>query len=126
LSKVDSKLRTPTPTGPSSLEANPWVSQTPRNPNEAISQSEHVQKRISNHQGSSPTSMFSAIKQLAKGMELIAHQNALLQDEVRTLQQANQALAKRRRAKRTRVQAGGAITIEDAQVLLAAKDSSSK
>jgi uncharacterized protein YlxW (UPF0749 family) len=70
--------------------------------------------------------MFSAIKQLAKGMELIAHQNALLQDEVRTLQQANQALAKRRRAKRTRVQAGGAITIEDAQVLLAAKDSSSK
>ena len=46
----------------------------------------------------------------------------LLQDEVRTLRQANQALAKRRRAKRTRIQAGGALTVEDAQALIAQKE----
>lgn len=122
LSKLDVKLRTPTPTGSPLPQADPWVSQTPHNPNEAVSQSEHVQKRISNHQGSSPTSMFSAVKQLAKGTELIAHEMTLLRDEVRTLRQANEALAKRRRAKRTRIQARGALTIEDAQALIAQKD----
>ena len=42
LFKLDVKLRTPTPTG--SLEANvdSWVSQTPYNPTEAISQSKLV------------------------------------------------------------------------------------
>jgi hypothetical protein len=67
LSKLDIKLRTPTPTGPPLLDADPWVSQTPHNSKEALSQSEHVRRRITRHQGSSPTSIFSAVKQLAKG-----------------------------------------------------------
>ena len=48
----------------------------------------------------------------------------LLREEVRTLRKANEALAKRRRAKRTRVQAGGALTIEDALSLIKQKDTS--
>jgi len=122
LSKLDIRLRTPTPTSPPLPAADPWVSQTPHSPKEAISQSEHVQTRLANHQGSSPTSMFLAVKQLAKGTELIAHEMTLLRDEVRTLRQANIALAKRRRAKRTRVQAGGALTVKDAQDLITQKD----
>ena len=39
-----------------------------------------------------------------------------------TLREANQALAKRRRAKRTRVQLGGALTIEESQALQDEKD----
>ena len=124
LLKLDIKLRTPTPTGTPSPKADPWVSQTPHNPIEAVSQSEHVRGRIARHQGSSPTAMFSAVKQLAKGTELIAHEMTLLREEVRTLQQANEALSKRRRAKRTRIQAGGALTVADAQDLLAQKDAS--
>ncbi len=65
--------------------------------------------------------MFSAIKQLAKGTELIAQRMVLMEDELQTLRKANEALAKRRRAKRTRLQAGGALTIKDTQALLAAK-----
>ena len=65
--------------------------------------------------------MFSAIEQLAKGTQLIAHRITLIEDKLRTLRKANEALAKRRRAKRTRLQAGGALTVEDAQVLVAAK-----
>lgn len=121
LSKLDVKLRTPTPTGPSLPEANPWVSQTPHSAAEAVSQSEFVRNRISVHQGSSPSSMFLAVKQLAKGTEQIAHRMTLIEDELRTLRKANEALAKRRRAKRTRLQAGGALTAEDAQALVAAK-----
>ena len=122
ISKLDIKLRTPTPTGPPLPEADPWVSQTPQDANEAVLQSEYVRTRISNHQGSSPTTIFAAIKQLAKGTEQLTYQMVLLQDEVRTLRQANQALAKRRRAKRTRIQAGGALTVEDAQALIAQKE----
>jgi len=41
---------------------------------------------------------------------------------VRTLRAANKALSKRRRAKKTRVCQGGALTIEDAQDVLAQKE----
>ncbi len=43
----------------------------------------------------------------------------LLLAEVRTLRAANKALSKRRRAKKTRIRQGGALTIEDAQDVLA-------
>jgi hypothetical protein len=84
LSKLDIKLRTPTPTGPPLPEASPWISQTPHNPAEAISQSEHVQTRIANYQESSLTNMLSVVRQLAKGTELIAHRVTLLEDELWT------------------------------------------
>lgn len=122
ISKLDVKLRTPTPTGTPPPDTDPWVSQTPHNSKEALSQAEHVRNQIDRHQESSPTAMFSAVRQLAKGTEMIAHEMTLLQDEVRTLRQANEALAKRRRAKKTRVQAGGALSVEDALKLIAQKD----
>ncbi len=126
LSKLDVKLRTPTPTGPPLPEADLWVSQTPYGPAEAVLQSEFVRNRISTHQGSSPTSMFSAVKQLAKGTEIMAYEMTLIHAELRTLRKANEALAKRRRTKRTRLQAGGVLTAEDAQTLIAAKGAGSQ
>lgn len=124
LSRLDVKIRTPILTGPPSGDANPWVPQTPHTATEVVSQSQFVRDRIINHQGSSPTTTFEAVKQLAKGTEAIAHEMTLLRAELHTLQDANKALAKRRRTKRTRLQEGGTLTVEDAQVLIAAKDSS--
>ena len=49
LLKLDVKLRTPTPTGPPSANADPWVSQTPRNPTDALSQTTLVKNRIASH-----------------------------------------------------------------------------
>jgi hypothetical protein len=122
LSKLDIRVRTPTPTGSPLPQAEPWEPQTPYNPKDAISQLEHVRIRMSRHQGSSPTGVFSAVKQLAKGTEVIAHQMTLLHEEVRTLRKANEALTKRRRAKKTRVRAGGALSVEDALVLIEQRD----
>ena len=62
LSKLDVQLRTPTPPGPS---ANPWVSQTPQNPQEANLQAELIMARVSKNQNSSPT--LAAINQFTKG-----------------------------------------------------------
>jgi hypothetical protein len=52
----------------------------------------------------------------------MAHEMTLLSAEVRTLRAANEALSKRRRAKKARVHQGGALTVEDAQDIIAQKD----
>jgi hypothetical protein len=54
-------------------------------------------------------------------MQVFSHQVTLLQAEVRTLQEANEALSKRRRAKRTRLQDGGAISGSQAREIMAEK-----
>jgi hypothetical protein len=122
ISKLDVKLRTPTPSRPSSANSLPWVSQTPCNPSEALSQSTLVRNRIACHQGSSPTPLFETVAALVKGTERMAHEMTLLSAEVRSLRAANEALSKRRRAKKSRVRQGGALTVEDAQDILAQKD----
>jgi hypothetical protein len=61
ISKLDVQLRTPTPPGPPSASTSPWASRTPQNPTEATAQSTLIKTRISNHQGSSPTSMIYAV-----------------------------------------------------------------
>ena len=103
LSKLDVKLRTPTPPRASSSNIDQWVSQTPSNPTEALSQTTLVRNRIACYQGSSLTPLFETIKSLAKGIERIAYEMTLLSAEVRILRVANEALSKRRRAKKTRI-----------------------
>ena len=59
--------------------------------------------------------MLAAVDQLTKGTMAVMHQVALLRSENATLRKANEALSKRRRAKRTRVQLGGSLAVQDAQ-----------
>jgi hypothetical protein len=114
LSKLDVKLRTLATSRPSTATTPPWVSQTPSNPTEALSQTTLVRNRIARHQGSSPTPLFETVAALAKGTERMAHEMTLLSAEVRTLRAANEALSKRRRAKKARVRQGGALIVKDA------------
>jgi hypothetical protein len=119
ISKLDVKLRTPTPIGPPSVDVDPWVSQTPHNPTEALSQTTLVRDRIARHQGSSPTPLFQTVASLAKGTERLAHELTLVNAELRTLRAANEALSKRRRAKKNRIRQGGALTVEDTHDIMA-------
>jgi len=66
ISKLDVKLQTPIPTSPPSIDASPWVSQTPCNSTDALQQSTLVKNCIAGHQGSSPMQLFSTINVLAK------------------------------------------------------------
>ncbi|EAQ88448.1 hypothetical protein CHGG_05067 [Chaetomium globosum CBS 148.51] len=122
LSKLDVKLHAPTP--PDSLPgtAQPWVSMTPYNTQETRSQSDFIKTRISSYQNSSPASVLVAVDQLTKGATAVMHQVALLQSEVSSLRKANEVLSKRRKAKRTRIQLGGALTVQDAQDPLDQRD----
>ena len=49
LSKLDIKLRTPTPLNSRAGSLEPWVFQTPHNPREANAQSTLIKTRISNY-----------------------------------------------------------------------------
>jgi hypothetical protein len=118
ISKLDIKLRTPTPPAPPSTTMDSWVSKTPQTAVEASSQSKFIKTRIANHQNSSPTSIYQAVDQIMKGAQSMIHSVALLKDRVETLEKANHALSKRRRAKRTRIHQGGSLTVQDAQDVL--------
>ena len=50
-----------------------------------------------------PTSIFEALDQIAKGIVKVIHRVALMEARVRELQDINAALSKRRRAKRSRI-----------------------
>lgn len=122
ISRLDIRLRTPTPSLSPLGTPLPWVSKTPQNPIEATSQSEFIKSRIARHQDSSPTSIYAAIDQFAKGAQGIMHSVALLKDRVALLEEANHTLSKHRRARKTRVRQGGSLTVQDGQDLLDQKD----
>ena len=117
LSRLDVRLRTPTPVEEALELPNAWVPKTPNNPTEATSQTNYIKRRISRHQGSSLTSILDAMDQFAKGTCGIMHKMALLKAENQQLREANALLSKRRRAKKTRLRQGGSITISEGQAL---------
>ena len=86
ISTLDLKLKTLIPLSSPPGTAQPWVSQTPNNPTEAILQSTFIKNQIAYYQNSSPTSIYIAIDQFTKGISQIMHQLALLKVENQNLQ----------------------------------------
>ena len=60
--------------------------------------------------------------QIATGSNTMAYRLTLVEDRLKSLKKANQALLKRQRAKRTRIQEGGTCTGDIAEVLIAEKE----
>jgi hypothetical protein len=118
LSKLDIRLRTPTPPRPSSPTDRSWVSKTPQTAYDATSQSNFIKQRVARHQNSSPTAIYEAMDQMVKGTTTIMHQMVLLKDRVRDLEEANRTLSKRRREKKTRIRQGGSLTVRDAEEII--------
>ena len=58
---------------------------------------------------------------MAKGAQVLHHKITLLAEEARIFRDTNVALAKRRRASKTRVQYRGALSLEDSKALIASK-----
>jgi hypothetical protein len=108
-------IRTPTPPQEVIEPSTPWTSRTPKTILETQSYSEYLQGRIRNHKSSSPESIIEAVKYFEKGQSILLHKIALQEAEIRELRQANDTLSRRRRAKRTRLQRRGNITIGNAQ-----------
>jgi hypothetical protein len=120
--QLNIRLRTPTPTRAPSAPSDSWVSKTPQNANEASSQAIYIKGRITRHQDGSPTPILRAIDQIAKGTMKVMHEVVLVKARVRELEEANIALSKRRRAKKSRIRVGGPLSVQDANDILAERD----
>jgi DDE superfamily endonuclease len=115
VSRLDIRLRTPTPQTSRPGTAQSWVSKTPNNAREASSQSAFIKGRIACHQNSSPTAIHDAVDQFTKGSMAVMHKMTLMQAEIKQLRKANEMLSKRRRAKRSRLQNGGSLSVQEAE-----------
>jgi hypothetical protein len=114
ISKLDVQLRTPTPPQEAVEPSTLWVSKTPKTAIEAQSQSEYLEKRIRRHKSSSPESIIEALRSSTKATKAAIHRLALVEARLKDLEQQNKILSRRRRAKRTKLQKGGAITVQEA------------
>lgn len=122
LSKLNIKIRTPSPQLPLQPGSSHWTSQTPQTTEEIKSQFEYIKDRISRHQGSSPTSIYEDIHKLAKRAQRLTYDAVLLEDRMQKLEGGMKLLSKRRRAKRTRLRLGGPLSGRDATDLLDQND----
>jgi len=118
ISKLDVQLRTPTPPEEAAEPLTPWASKTPTTAIEAQSQSEYLERRIRRHKSSSPESIIEALKSSTKATKAALHQLALVDARLKNLEEANRILSRRRRAKKTRLQKGGTMTIEEASQVI--------
>ena len=119
LSKLEIKPRTPTPPAPGTTQWNP---KTPSNATEVEAQSTLIRDRIQRHQGSSPSPILEMVEQLRKGTEMILHSQTLLAARVLQLEASNRAASERKSRKRKRIQAGGDLSKEQAEDLIAHLD----
>ena len=125
LGELESHLvPTPTVSPLSAASSLSLPTKTPRNINEATRQSRYLQRKIKNHQSSSPTKLVEALDLLTKGTLQMAHENTLLKKEVALLRETNHILSKRRKTKNKRLQEGGTLTVQEGQDLLAEKEGS--
>ena len=81
-----------------------------------------MKNKIAYHQGSSPTPILNASTQTAKGLEVIAHNLSLANAQIDTLEEALEALSKRKRVKRTHISKGGPIEVENAIGILTQRE----
>jgi len=123
LDRLDVRLKTP-PAPP--VEPIPWQSQTPSNTHEIGEQSTLVLKKFSSAIQSSPTPAEEALQSFTKGAQKITHQFELMKARIKELEEANTAHTKRKSRKRTRVQAGGTLSVAEGLQLAAAKERPAK
>ncbi|KAJ0126973.1 Uncharacterized protein HZ326_29922 [Fusarium oxysporum f. sp. albedinis] len=103
ISKLDVQLRTPTP-AEEVVSPRPLGSQRPQ--------------RLSLR----PTLSLNILKGESKGIKIVMHKVALLEAKVQDLEQANEILRRRRRAKRSRLQKGGVMTVEEGRQVIGQTD----
>jgi hypothetical protein len=110
--------KTPTPLNSRPSTAQAWDPRTPKNATDASQQSAFIKTRINYYQGSSLTQVIDAVDQFTKGSVAIIHEVALLRSRITELEEANERLSKRRKAKKTRLQKGGSLSVQEAEDLV--------
>ena len=114
LSKLNTQICTPTPP-PAPMLPQQWIPETPQHPEavdlQAKSIKESLQRRMHPDTPYSPTE--SAFQQLVKCAKLAMHTNTVLTEENRQLRAENQRQKRKRAIKRSFIQSGGVLTVQE-------------
>jgi hypothetical protein len=116
--KLDVQLRTPTPPEENTEPSTPWTSKTPTTAIEAQYQYNYLEDRMRRHKSSSLESVIEALKSNTKATKAAMHESVLLSSELRKSREANEIVGRRRREKRTRLQKGRAMTVQEASQVI--------
>jgi hypothetical protein len=119
LSKLDVRLRTPTP--PRRDDAA-WEARTPRNAKELEAQTTLIRQRMQRRPGSSASSLDEQVQQLSKGAQQIAHNMVLLQEEQARMRSAIEELTKRKSRKRQYIRVEETLTVGEVSDLIAERE----
>jgi hypothetical protein len=114
LSKLNIQIRTPTPPLVPILPQQ-WIPETPQHPEavdlQAKSIKESLQRRMYPEIPSSPTE--SAFEQLVKEAKQAMYYSAILAEENRQLRAENARQKKKRATRRSFIQSGGVLTVQE-------------
>jgi hypothetical protein len=113
LEKLNTQIRTPTPP-PAPLPPQQWTPETPQHPEavdlQAKSIKESLHRRMYPNIPSSPTE--SAFQQLVKCAKIAMQTNTVLAEENRQLRAENARQKRKRAIKRSFIQSGGVLTVQ--------------
>jgi len=123
LSKLDVRLRTPTPPQPDTIA---WEAKTPRNACEIEAQAKLIQTRMQKRPGSSASSIDEQVRQLSKGAQQIAHEMVLMREETARLRDAIEAVTKRKSRKRRYIRTKETLTAGEVTDLVTVKEGGSR
>ncbi|EFQ95328.1 hypothetical protein PTT_06708 [Pyrenophora teres f. teres 0-1] len=112
LSKLEVKLRTPTPATP---KDTPWEAKTPSNVRELEAQSTLIRDRVRHHKDSSPAAIIEEIDQLKKGAAVIMHSAVIMRDRLKQLEKANETATQRKSRKRKYIRTEETLTVVESQ-----------
>jgi hypothetical protein len=112
-------VRTPSPPGTAADAESTWTSETPHTVTQLEHQVRIIQERLA-RPSQSPTSQ--AIRQLTKGCQLAMNLTTILTAEVSKLRQANQRRQRKEQQRRQYIARGGALRVEEGQMLAAEAD----
>ena len=109
----------PVPRSPSQpLSQESWCAKTPSNTREVDKQATLIKRRLERHQSSSPTPIYEALSQLAKGAQVMGTSAALMQAQIATLQKANEAMHVRRKRTRKALVSDKALSVSEVQAMV--------
>ena len=118
VSKLNVHFHTPTFPSSHSSFGYYWELQTPKTKKQTHSQFHLIKNCIFTHQKNSFTPILETVNQLAKNVQLMALEFIIIRNEIHTLQDANMALAKHQKTKRTCLQKRGTFNQKDSKILL--------
>ena len=83
-------------------------------------------KRIREHKSSSPNLIIEIVLQVKRGLAKKDYSHTLLEARIAKLEQANQAVSKRKKRKKKRIQEGKTLSQAEAEEILKEKDTKAK